>query len=62
MDYSTEHTLTIRFSDEEVDLFLGFIDSCSKELQKPGFKKVIPKEYHSFINGIHEDLIGEDGN
>jgi len=64
MEYNTEHSLTIKFTNEgsekEVDTFLKILVKCNKEAGKSGYKRLFDKEECGFIKALYEEFIGDE--
>ena len=64
MEYGTEHSLTIKFSNgdefKEVDMFLSILEKCNKEASKSGYKKLFSKDESMFVKGLWEEFAGDE--
>lgn len=60
MDYRVENSLTIKLEGDEVNDFIDWIDKSYREVKRPGYKKLFPKNTHPLITELHDEFIGDE--
>lgn len=64
MEYSAEHSLTIKLTNEgtenELDIFLNVLNKCNKEAKRSGYKKMFNKDECGLIRALHNEFLGDE--
>lgn len=59
MEYSIKRILEFKIDDEEIDVFLGVLETIHDKSRRIGFNKHFDKDQQTFVDALYNSLIGQ---